>query len=109
MRLPPPCGGTGTRPAPSRRPRRNARPHLRAAFEAFEQMDAEPWSAQARSELAACGERHGSGTQGASNPEAAAQLCISRRTVEDHLGRVYRKLGVRDRGGLAAALGSPGA
>jgi DNA-binding CsgD family transcriptional regulator len=109
------------------RRRRDARPHLRAAFESFERLGAAPWSAQARSELAACGERHGSGSavatrltprelevavavaQGASNPDAAAQLCISRRTVEDHLGRVYRKLGVRDRSGLVAALGSPGA
>jgi DNA-binding NarL/FixJ family response regulator len=44
--------------------------------------------------------------RGASNPDAAAELCISRRTVEDHLGRVYRKLGVADRTALAAALGA---
>jgi DNA-binding NarL/FixJ family response regulator len=46
--------------------------------------------------------------RGASNPQAAAELCISRRTVEDHLGRVYRKLGITDRGGLAAVLGGVG-
>jgi DNA-binding CsgD family transcriptional regulator len=103
--------------------KRDARPHLRAALETFERLDAEPWAAQARSELAACGERRTAGrsftaeltprelevavavARGASNRQAAAELCISRRTVEDHLGRVYRKLGVADRHDLAAALG----
>jgi DNA-binding CsgD family transcriptional regulator len=110
-----------------RRARRksDARPHLHAALDQFERLGALPWSHQARSELAACGERRIAshlGTEdltprelevavvvahGASNPEAAAELCISRRTVEDHLGRVYRKLGVRDRSELAAALADP--
>ncbi len=35
--------------------------------------------------------------QGASNREAADQLYLSVRTVEVHLGRVFRKLGVRSR------------
>jgi DNA-binding CsgD family transcriptional regulator len=109
------------------RRRRDARPHLRTALDAFEHLGAAPWAAQARSELAACGERRGAGpaasarltprelevavavARGATNPEAAAELCISRRTVEDHLGRVYRKLGVADRTALADALRSAGA
>ena len=42
--------------------------------------------------------------QGKSNLEVAAELCISKRTVDTHLARVYRKLGIRGRSGLAAAL-----
>ncbi len=38
---------------------------------------------------------------GATNPEVAAALHISRRTVEDHLSKIYRKLGVRSRTELA--------
>jgi DNA-binding CsgD family transcriptional regulator len=41
---------------------------------------------------------------GMSNPEIAAALVISRKTVEMHLGNVYRKLGVGTRARLAAAL-----
>jgi len=39
--------------------------------------------------------------QGGSNREAADQLYLSVRTVEVHLGRVFRKLGVRSRVELA--------
>lgn len=102
--------------------KRDARPHLRSALDTFERLGADPWAGQARSELAACGERRVAGrsatadltprelevavavARGASNPQAAAELCISRRTVEDHLGRVYRKLGVADRHALARLL-----
>jgi DNA-binding CsgD family transcriptional regulator len=37
--------------------------------------------------------------------EIAAQLSLSRRTVDNHLQRAYTKLGVNDRQGLADALG----
>jgi DNA-binding CsgD family transcriptional regulator len=37
--------------------------------------------------------------------EIAAQLALSRRTVDNHLQRAYTKLGVNDRQGLAEALG----
>ncbi|MEV0644111.1 helix-turn-helix transcriptional regulator [Phytomonospora sp. NPDC050363] len=39
---------------------------------------------------------------GASNGEVAAQLFVSVKTVEATLTRIYRKLGVRSRGQLAA-------
>ena len=41
---------------------------------------------------------------GATNNEIAAWLFVSPKTIETHLGRVYRKLGVRTRTELAALL-----
>jgi DNA-binding CsgD family transcriptional regulator len=38
---------------------------------------------------------------GRSNPEVAAELGLTRKTVEWHLSRVYRKLGARSRDDLA--------
>ena len=39
-----------------------------------------------------------------SNPEIAQALFVTRKTVETHLGRVYRKLDIAGRGELARAL-----
>ena len=41
---------------------------------------------------------------GASTRVIAEQLYVSRRTVESHLGSMYRKLGVSSRPALVAAL-----
>ena len=41
---------------------------------------------------------------GQSNPEIAQALYVTRKTVETHLGHVYRKLGIAGRGKLAGAL-----
>jgi DNA-binding CsgD family transcriptional regulator len=41
---------------------------------------------------------------GRTNSEVAAELSVSRRTVESNLTRVYRKLGVRSRTGLVASI-----
>jgi DNA-binding CsgD family transcriptional regulator len=45
---------------------------------------------------------------GHNNVEAAAALFVSRKTVEAHLTRVYRKLTVRSRTDLARVLHAQG-
>ncbi len=47
--------------------------------------------------------------RGQSNPEIAQALFVTRKTVETHLGHVYRKLGVAGRGELGRALADGGA
>ena len=42
--------------------------------------------------------------RGLSNPEIAAELCLSAFTVRDHLKTVFAKVGVASRGELVAAL-----
>ncbi|MEA2194554.1 MAG: hypothetical protein QOG42_988, partial [Solirubrobacteraceae bacterium] len=95
---------------------------LRAALQTFEALGAAPWSARAREELAASGERARARgdtaalddltphelrvatvvAQGATNREAALALFLSPKTVEAHLHSIYRKLGIRSRSELAA-------
>jgi DNA-binding CsgD family transcriptional regulator len=105
-----------------RRERRriDAREHLRTAFEAFTSMGAEAFARRAERELLATGEHARKRTvdtlgdltpqeaqisrlasQGHSNKEIAAQLYISPSTVEYHLHKVFRKLGVKSRTQLA--------
>jgi DNA-binding CsgD family transcriptional regulator len=100
-----------------------AREQLRAAVEVYERIGVPQWAARARRELAATGERSRrrapdteveltpqemqialAVADGATNREAAAALFLSPKTVENHLGRVYAKLGVRSRTELAARL-----
>jgi DNA-binding CsgD family transcriptional regulator len=100
--------------------RADARPHLRAALAAFEELGAEPLAKRAREELRASGEtarKRDPSTlalltpmevqvarlvaQGMSNKEAAAQLWLSPRTVAFHLRNVFSKTGVSSRGALA--------
>jgi DNA-binding CsgD family transcriptional regulator len=111
----------------SRRDRRvEARATLRAAFEQFLAIGMEAFADRARRELAATGEsvrrerarnHHALTPQeeqiarlardGFSNPEIGAQLFISARTVEWHLGKVFAKLGISSRSGLRTALPRP--
>ncbi|WP_030169340.1 AAA family ATPase [Spirillospora albida] len=117
-----------------RRPRA-AREHLRAALRTFERHGAEPWAAQARTELRAAGEpvpgraaperapavpvrRADLGgltaqqariarlaAEGATNREIAARLVLSPRTIDHHLRNVFTRLGIRSRVELARLIG----
>jgi DNA-binding CsgD family transcriptional regulator len=103
----------------------DARVQLRAAFEAFSQFGAEAFAERARRELVATGEAARKRTvettfelttqealiarlagEGYTNPEIGAQLFLSPRTVEYHLGKVFPKLGISSRRDLRSALQS---
>lgn len=45
--------------------------------------------------------------RGRSNPEIAQTLFVTRKTVETHLGHIYRKLEIGGRGDLSRVLSSP--
>lgn len=101
-----------------------ARVHLVAAAEAFARLGASDWEHRARREAAACTRGRSSarsGTRvdsltpqeygvaievanGATSREAGATLFLSPRTVEYHLGKIYRKLGLRSRSDLVRRI-----
>lgn len=109
----------------TRRPKL-AREPLARALAAFEHLHVDPWADRARRELRAAGAVVTSPSpdaailtpqelrvalavrEGLTNDEVSGALFISVKTVEFHLGRVYRKLGIRSRGGLATALDRAG-
>jgi len=97
-----------------------ARIQLRDALDTFDGIGTRLWAERARDELHATGEtvhRRDNSTletltpqerrvarlvaDGASNKDVAAQLFLSSRTVEYHLGKVFTKLGVASRVELA--------
>jgi DNA-binding CsgD family transcriptional regulator len=99
--------------------RKQARVHLSSAAEAFEALGASPWQRLADRELQASGasarrRRPDSAeeltarelqvaiviAEGATNREAGAALFLSPKTIEFHLGHIYRKLNIRSRSEL---------
>lgn len=103
-----------------RRHKQAAQASLRAALQAFEQLGAPLWVRRARAELDRMtavapggdltpGERRVAehAAAGLSNKQIAAELFIAPKTVEMTLSSVYRKLGIRSRAALFAAL-NPG-
>jgi DNA-binding CsgD family transcriptional regulator len=103
--------------------RREARRVLSEGLQLAERCHAPALAARVRTELRAAGggssTRTGVGSQqltaaerrvaelaaeGYSNPEIAQTLFVTRKTVETHLGSVYRKLGIARRGRLPQAL-----
>ena len=105
------------------RRRREARDQLGRAYRIFESIGAAAFAGRARIELRASGGQAREravetpetltaqealiarlASEGASNPEIAAQLFISRATVAYHLRKVFTKLGISSRSQLAPAL-----
>ena len=103
--------------------RTQAREQLRTAYQMFAAMGADGFGERSRRELLATGERVRKRTvetplrltgreaqiarlaaDGLSNPEIAAQLFMSPRTVEYHLHKVFTKLDITSRNQLHGAL-----
>src|SRR5262249_1964322 len=94
--------------------KRTAREALEHAAAIFSRLPAPLWEAKAQKERRGLGVRKDPdeltetepriaklAAQGLSNPEIAAAVFVSRKTVEANLSKAYRKLGVRSRVELA--------
>ena len=109
------CLGTVRRQAQQKRAAREA---LEQALAIFEELGARLWAEKARAELARISGRRTTsdeltGTErrvaelaadGHTNKEIAAELFMGVSTVEAHLSRIYRKLGLRSRTELAGRI-----
>jgi ATP/maltotriose-dependent transcriptional regulator MalT len=97
--------------------RRAARESLQQALALFEQLGAPRWAEKTRAEARRIGVRHAPAeltenerlvaelaATGLTNREIAAEMFVSRRTVEANLARAYRKLGVHSRAELGATI-----
>ncbi|MEV0830531.1 ATP-binding protein [Nonomuraea rubra] len=107
--------------------RADAGEQLRTAYDMLQRFGAEAFAERARRELLALGETVHPSTGGTpdrltarelqiarlartglSNPEIAARLFLSPRTVEYHLGKVFTKLAITSRHQLSQALPDEG-
>jgi len=107
--------------------RRAATEQLQAARELFERLGARPFLERCDAELTACGIRaHPQSREddygltareqvvaalvasGKSNREVGAELYLSTKAVEYHLGNIFTKVGVRSRHQLASRLSGTG-
>ncbi|MET9082016.1 AAA family ATPase [Streptomyces sp. NPDC004237] len=110
-----------------RKRRSDARKQLRAAYESFDAFGAVPYAERARIELLATGEKArrraeetrfdltprerqvaAMAASGLTNGEIAARLFVTASTVEFHLNKVFRKLGITSRKQIPRAIGEPG-
>ena len=101
-----------------RKEKRLAGETLGEALRIFEELGSPLWAERARAELGRAGLRQRDpdelneterqvaelAAQGLSNQEIAQRAFLSVKTVEANLTRVYRKLGIRSRAGLARRL-----
>ncbi|MEU9244122.1 LuxR family transcriptional regulator [Streptomyces sp. NPDC048385] len=110
-----------------RKRRSDARKQLRAAYESFDAFGAVLYAERARTELLATGETARRRTEdtrfdltprerqvasmaasGLTNGEIATRLFVTASTVEFHLNKVFRKLGITSRKQIPRAIGEPG-
>jgi DNA-binding NarL/FixJ family response regulator len=103
--------------------KRGSRAALDEASAIFKQLGAPLWLERADTELARVSGRRAGGeeltetelrvaamaAEGMSNKQIASELFMGVSTVEAHLSRVYRKLGLRSRAGLGARLATAAA
>jgi len=102
--------------------RRAAADAFAQAAEIFERLGAEAWAERARTELAVVGPRRRAPDEltaterrvaelaaaGTTNRAIARAVFMSEKTVEAHIARVYRKLGIHSRAELGARIaGNP--
>jgi len=102
--------------------RRAAADAFAQAAAIFERLGAEAWAERVRAELDMVGPRRRTPDEltaterrvaelaaaGITNREIARAVFMSEKTVEAHIGRVYRKLGIRSRAELGARMaGNP--
>ena len=102
--------------------RRAAADAFAQAAAIFEQLGAVPWAERARAELDVTGPRRRAPDEltaterrvaelaaaGITNREIARAVFMSQKTVEAHIARVYRKLGIHSRAELGARMaGNP--
>jgi DNA-binding CsgD family transcriptional regulator len=108
--------------------RRDARKQLHAALTLFEETGAQGWARRCRTEIKATGRQtpsrddHTAGqltvqerqialhaAEGLTNRQIATRIFLSPKTVEYHLGNIYRKLNLRSRPDLIRYLSRPAA